>query len=169
MPILKRVAVFAATLLAVVGLSSVPAMAAGPLFNCAYMYVCLYENVSFNSGQWYSSFNNISLHSGDCLTIPPATYAFTGDPVNDASSSLVINSDSASGNPFQYYSIYFFNWINCNSDGGVRAYNLDHATTISSLYGLTYNNNTISMARTITSIELIPTALAAQRGLPAPQ
>jgi hypothetical protein len=120
--------------------------------------VCLFQNVSYNANQWYSSITNIDLHPNECLTIPPAKYA-DGNNVSDGSSSLIVNSDTASGNQWQYFTIYFFNWVNCNSDGGVRAFNMNTLTHIPDLYSWHYNNvPSISMARTITSIEIIPTA-----------
>jgi hypothetical protein len=143
--------------LSVFGLST-PALASGTYMNCAYLNVCLFQNVSYNANQWYSSITNIDLHPNECLTIPPAKYA-DGNNVSDGSSSLIVNSDTASGNQWQYFTIYFFNWVNCNSDGGVRAFNMNTLTHIPDLYSWHYNNvPSISMARTITSIEIIPTA-----------
>jgi hypothetical protein len=159
-------AAFAAMSLAVFGFAA-PAMATGgPYMNCAYLNVCLFQNINYNANQWHSSIANIDLHTNECLTIPPAQYA-DGNNVSDGSSSLVVNSDTANGNPWQYYTIYFFNWINCNSDGGVRAFPMTAITHIPSLYSWSYYNvPSISMARTITSIEVIPNSFAPKNGVP---
>lgn len=126
--------------------------------NCAQYFICLYQWVNYGSGQWYSSFNNIYQHTNNCLTIPPATWP-NGTNVSDNSGSIVVNGDTAGGNVWQHYTLYVFNWVNCNSDGGVDSFNLVGPSQIDDLSIAHYVNvPSISLYHTITSIELIPTA-----------
>jgi hypothetical protein len=120
--------------------------------------ICLWRNTNYASDKWISSFQNIYNHPNNCLNIAPAEWS-NGEPVNDNSWSLVVNGDNTPTNVWRYYDIYVFNWIDCNVDGGVDTFSGAGEASYPNLTIPYYVNHTnIHLAKTITSIELIPHA-----------
>jgi hypothetical protein len=150
----------AAIAVGIMGLAGVfvasPAQAAGaPNYSCAADAVCLYQWEGFSgpsgeAGRWQSSFYNISIHGGQCLNIPNATWP-NGDPVADNSGSLVVNG---TGSYSDQVGIFVYNFANCagnGASGGDAGFNAHVRTTVSDLHTL-HMTTSINAYHTITSI-----------------
>jgi hypothetical protein len=116
--------------------------------------------VNYGGGHWQTSFYNIHLHSAggitSCMNIAPATWPTNGDDITDNSASMVVNGEPYP-DAWSNYTVYVFNWTNCNPDGGYDSFPGSEDTGLPDLSQPYYVNNTsIHLYHTITSIELIP-------------
>lgn len=147
----KFVALLVAMVLAfgVSNLFASPAQASTE-FGCADNTVCLYQWTNFGAGRWGSTFYNLTIHSGGCINLTsPMAYWPNGTQVPDNSGSLVVNGSGAYST--QWY-VSFYNWINCNSGGGITAFNANWFSSVSDLSTLSLGAGTAY--HTISSVRI---------------
>jgi hypothetical protein len=98
-----------------------PAQAAAS--DCPANYFCLFHWVNYQGGRW--QINPTTAVKDSCWNFSNSKYT-TGYVVNNSSASIV---NKASTN----YTIYFYDWVNCNNDGAVTAYVLSDDFTVAHL------------------------------------
>lgn len=80
--------------------------------------VCLYNWINMNQGGGWHVFSFEYLGNYSCTNLANHTWN-TGGGMNDGASSVVINSLTTHSTG---YDIWFYNWVNCNPDGGYAIY-----------------------------------------------
>ena len=100
---------------------AVPARAAAS--DCPANYFCLFQWVNAGGGRW--QINPDTAAKDSCWNFSNSTYT-TGQVVNNTSASIVNKAGSN-------YTIYFYDWINCNNSGDVTAYVLSRPFDVPNL------------------------------------
>lgn len=152
-----RIALLVSLLMTTFGLTlSAPALAS-VVHGCAENTLCLYPEKNEGAAPWTSSMYNIHLHTdggvSSCLDIPPANYP-NGTHAYDNSGSAVLNNNTGAAWPS--YSVYVYNWTDCNAAGGYYILHGNNVITESDLSVDFYTGApTIYLYHTITSVKTV--------------
>lgn len=155
---LKRIARGIAALLTTLGLTlAVAPTPAHAIYggDCGYGgTICLYQWINYGSPdgtRWQSTIYNIYTHTNGCLNISPAVWS-NGDPINDNSASMQLLGTVY----WAPYTIWFYNWVNCNPGGGAFAFTANSIQQRPDLRSVSYllNDPGYSAYHSITSIQV---------------
>lgn len=92
----------------------------GTIFGCPEAYVCLYHWINYEGGRWQTWPGNWP--NNFCWDLSGSHYT-DGYNVNNTSASMIINRDAVA--PLQ---MVMYNWVQCQSGGGLTVYNANDPT-----------------------------------------